>query len=126
MPTQVFSALSSRMDYLIARQGVIASNIANADTPGYLAKDIGFAPRSGSSFAMRVTNAKHLGSSSAGGGGSVGRVTEDSRFIQHNGNSVRQDIEAIKQNQTSLDYRMMTQLYSGNMQLQRLAIGRGQ
>jgi flagellar basal-body rod protein FlgB len=126
MPNQTFSALSHRMDYLIARQGVIASNIANADTPQYLAKDLTFTPQSSSpSFAMRVTNARHLGGT-AGSTNGAGKLTEDSRFLQHNGNSVRQDLEALKQNQTGLDYRLMTQLYSAQMQLQRTAIGRGQ
>ena len=125
MPAEIFNALNHRMDYLVARQSVIASNIANADTPQYLAKDITYnAPQSGG-FAMMVTNARHLGNGGANGN-PVGRVTEDATFIQHNGNSVRQDIEAIKQNQTALDYRTMTQLYSAHMQLQRMALGRAQ
>jgi flagellar basal-body rod protein FlgB len=125
MPADVFNALSHRMNYLIARQGIIASNIANADTPNYLAKDVTFAPRSASSFAMRTTNSNHL-TGGAGASNGVGKITEDSRFIQHNGNSVRQDMEAIKQSDVALDYRMMTQLYTSNMQLQRIAIGRNQ
>ncbi|MCA3244406.1 MAG: flagellar basal body rod protein FlgB [Alphaproteobacteria bacterium] len=124
MPNQIFNALGHRMDYLIARQGVIAGNIANADTPNYLAKDLTFSPNPENTFAMRVTNARHLGGTP--NAGAVGKLTEDSRFIQHNGNSVRQDLEALKQNQTSLDYRLMTQLYTAQMQLQRTAIGRQQ
>ncbi len=124
MPTQTFNALSHRMDYLIARQGVIAGNIANADTPNYLAKDLTFKPQTNTPFGLRVTNARHLGGTS--NASAVGKITEDSRFIQHNGNSVRQDVEALKQSQTSLDYRLMTQLYTAQMQLQRTAIGRQQ
>ncbi len=125
MPTQVFSALSHRMDHLIARQGVIAGNIANADTPNYRAKDLSFTPSQAGGMGLRTTNGRHLGSSTSSASG-VGRITEDSRFLQHNGNSVRQDMEALKQNQTALDYRLMTQLYSSQLQLQRLAIGRNQ
>ncbi len=125
MPNATFAALSHRMDYLIARQGVVASNIANADTPNYLAKDLTFTPKAEGNFGLRVTNARHLGGT-AGGAAGVGKLTEDSRFLQHNGNSVRQDMEALKQGQTSLDYRLMTQLYTAQMQLQRTAIGRGQ
>jgi flagellar basal-body rod protein FlgB len=124
MPSPIFGVLNHRMDYLIARQGVVASNIANADTPQYLAKDITFKPKTEGHFAMLVTNARHI--TPAGGNSAVGRVTEDATFMQHNGNSVRQDIEAIKQNQIALDYRAMTQLYSANMQLQRTALGRSQ
>lgn len=125
MPSPIFGVLNHRMDYLVARQGVVASNIANADTPQYLAKDITFKPQTEGNFAMMVTNARHM---AAGGGANsaVGRVTEDATFMQHNGNSVRQDMEAIKQSQIALDYRTMTQLYSAHMQLQRTALGRNQ
>jgi flagellar basal-body rod protein FlgB len=122
----VFTALTHRMDYLIARQGVVAGNIANADTPQYLAKDISFAPagQGKGGFAMAVTNAKHLGAGQ-GAGGFAGHLTEDSRFMQHNGNSVRLDMEMLKMNQTQLDYRTMTQLYSKQVGLQQMALGRG-
>jgi flagellar basal-body rod protein FlgB len=126
MPNPIFNALSQRMDYLVARQGVIAGNIANADTPGYVTKDLSFSPskasNTASNFALQVTNARHLGGTAAQAG--IGKITEDRRFIQHNGNSVRQDVEAIKQNQTALDYRLMTQLYTAQAQLQRNAIGK--
>ena len=36
------SSLQRYMDLLSARQKLVASNIANADTPGYKAKDIDF------------------------------------------------------------------------------------
>jgi flagellar basal-body rod protein FlgB len=121
----MFNALSHRMDYLVARQGVIAGNIANADTPQYLAKDITFAKPDTNTFAMKLTNARHI-LAGDGKASAVGRMTEDATFIQHNGNSVRQDVEALKQSQTSLEYRMMTQLYSANLQLQRTALGRSQ
>ena len=125
MPSPIFGALNHRMDYLVARQGVVASNIANADTPQYLAKDITFKPKTEGSFAMMVTNARHM-ATGGGANSAVGRVTEDATFMQHNGNSVRQDMEAIKQSQIALDYRTMTQLYSAHMQLQRTALGRNQ
>jgi flagellar basal-body rod protein FlgB len=61
------------------RQRLIASNIANADTPGYIARDMDFAktlkaatgalPAAG---ALATTTAGHLGSGAAGlGGGNV-------------------------------------------------------
>lgn len=38
----VGSSLERYMDLLSRRQGLVASNIANADTPGYKTKDIDF------------------------------------------------------------------------------------
>ena len=62
------------------RQRVIASNIANADTPGYIARDMDFArtlraatgalPAAG---AVATTHAGHIGAAAAGlSGGRVG------------------------------------------------------
>ncbi|MFA5913532.1 MAG: flagellar basal body rod protein FlgB [Burkholderiales bacterium] len=50
------------------RQQVLASNIANADTPGYKARDIDFAKAlrdatSGAAVSLRSSDAKHLGAS---------------------------------------------------------------
>ena len=58
------------------RQRLIASNIANADTPGYIARDMDFAKTlkaaTGSlpaAAAMATSHAGHLGSGAAGAGG---------------------------------------------------------
>jgi flagellar basal-body rod protein FlgB len=120
----VYDALNNRMDFLIARQSTIAGNIANANTPGYLARDL-TAPKGGvqgSGFGMMVSNARHLQANSANANGG-GRVEEDREFVQHNGNSVRLDVEMLKMNETQMDYRMMTQLYAKQVSLQRLALG---
>lgn len=52
------------------RQEILASNIANADTPGYQARDIDFASQlskvmengraEGSSMALKVTSSRHI------------------------------------------------------------------
>ncbi|MEO8060201.1 MAG: flagellar basal body rod protein FlgB [Burkholderiales bacterium] len=67
-------ALSLRSE----RQRLIASNIANADTPGYVARDINFAQAlrdatgSGSPAAMlRASQPGHIGSAGGAGGHSV-------------------------------------------------------
>lgn len=120
----VSDALTQRMNFLVQRQGVVAGNIANANTPGYLAKDLtdsgGKAPAS--SFGMAMTNAQHMksGSNSAA---VAGTVTEDARFIQHNGNSVRLDAEMLKMTEVQLNYRMMTQLYAKQVAMQKMALG---
>jgi flagellar basal-body rod protein FlgB len=42
MLSRLSDTLERYMDLLSARQKVVASNIANADTPGYKTKDIDF------------------------------------------------------------------------------------
>jgi flagellar basal-body rod protein FlgB len=56
------------------RAGVLAANLANADTPGYKARDLDFATllaaqgQEQSSLPMAVTQGAHLGGADAGGG----------------------------------------------------------
>jgi len=121
----VTNALFHRMDFLVARQGVIAGNIANADTPGYLAKDLVDASAdSGAAapLAMATTDGSHMVGADAGNGG--GAMTEDSRFLQYNGNSVRIDQEMLKMNDVQMNYRMMTELYNKQVAMQMAALGK--
>lgn len=117
-------ALTSRMNFLTQRQGVVAGNIANANTPNYISKDM-IAKAKGSSdsgFAMAVTSSQHM----AGDPSKTkmaGTMTEDARFIQHNGNSVRLDEEMLKMTDIQLNYRMMTEIYSKQVAMQKMALG---
>jgi len=69
--TAKLDAHAQALDLLAQRQKVLAGNIANADTPGYKARDFDFSQalaqaRSGTTGGgMQVTSASHLG---AGGG----------------------------------------------------------
>lgn len=123
----LYAALANRMDYLVARQGVVAGNIANADTPGYLAKDLEFKTvlqAQGGQLGMTAANSGV--SMQPGASGPAGVVTQSARFIQHNGNAVRLDNEMVKLQQTQLDYRMATQLYAAQATMQKIALGKGQ
>ena len=61
---KLFQRMSERMGWLGARQEVLAQNIANADTPGYRARDIedfGTVVEEGSlAFQRRQTRPGHL------------------------------------------------------------------
>ena len=65
---QNFAVLSKALDLRAQRHQVLASNIANADTPGYKARDIDFAAAlrdagdAGpvSLGSLRVTSARHI------------------------------------------------------------------
>ena len=119
----VSDALTQRMNFLTQRQGVVASNVANANTPGYISKDLvsGGSKPSDSSFRLAMTRAEHIrGMANAV---NAGTTTEDTRFMQHNGNSVRLDEEMLKMTDIQLNYRMMTELYSKQVGMQKMALG---
>ncbi len=117
-------ALTSRMGFLTQRQGIVASNIANSNTPGYISRDLvskGKGADTGA-FGMAVTNAQHM-MGDPGKARLAGVLTEDTRFIQHNGNSVRLDEEMLKMTDIQLNYRMMTEVYTKHAGMQKMALG---
>ena len=80
------------------RQRTIASNIANADTPGYAARDMSFADAmrdaTGSSAAPTRTHARHIAlnsTDSAGDGARLGYTVQTQPRLD--GNSVDLDRE---------------------------------
>lgn len=114
------------MGFLTDRQAVLAGNIANASTPGYLERDISFksyVAGAQNKLAMTGTDTQHKGGNMGGAGASG---IQSARFIQHNGNAVRLDEQMVKMNQTKLDYQMMTQIYAKHSSMQKLALGRQQ
>jgi flagellar basal-body rod protein FlgB len=89
-------AIHAALSGLAARQRVIAENIANADTPGYLAGRV--------SFEDSLRSAMGDGDLS-----SFGVSTATSlEATQPNGNNVNLDEEAISLIDTGLRYQLMT------------------
>jgi flagellar basal-body rod protein FlgB len=126
----VFAALTARMRWLTERQSVIASNVANADTPNYRARDLkplnfrDVLRQSQVSMKTAQTNAAHIGSSRD--------AREFAAFIDHRntevtptGNAVVIENEMLKVAQTVAEYQLMTNLYRKNVSLLKLALGRG-
>ncbi|MEO1066423.1 MAG: flagellar basal-body rod protein FlgB [Pseudomonadota bacterium] len=136
MNLPVFSALKNKMQWHQARQGVLAENIANAATPGYVAKDIAQPGRGvmspapsgqGSSFASFVTHPKHIQLSPISSSGFGGAKASDSLEITPDENSVVLEEQMMKIAGNQMDYQAATSLYSSNLGLIRTAIGsRGQ
>jgi flagellar basal-body rod protein FlgB len=63
---QTFRNLERALDIRMARQGVLAGNLANVDTPGFVPRDIDFAA------AMRAADPSSTGSGAAAGAGRPG------------------------------------------------------
>lgn len=115
-------ALGIHPDALImrARRGqVLAANIANADTPGYKARDLSFEQvldaaqkTAGGSDAntLRTTHAAHIGAGGNGGGELKYRVpTRQSG----NGNTVEAEVEQAAFADNALRYQASLQFLQG-------------
>ena len=67
-PLQLFDTAFRQNEWLAQRQSVISANIANANTPGYKAKDIeSFDEVMRKSLPMAVTDPQHLAPGDVGG-----------------------------------------------------------
>jgi flagellar basal-body rod protein FlgB len=96
------------MDALGARQRVVASNIANADTPGYATRDV--------SFQDELSKAA----------GTPAAVIEVSGLpVRNDGNNVNLDREARLLAENALRFQVASQLMKGQIRLVRSAIQEG-
>ncbi|HEY9038379.1 MAG TPA: FlgB family protein [Roseovarius sp.] len=108
-----------------ARQSVLARNLANADTPGYKARDIApFAQtyEGGSGFAPRATRPGHV-SESAGGYAVEMRDAADGE-TDPNGNSVSLEQEMLKSVDVKRQHDRSLAIYKSALTVLRSATGR--
>jgi flagellar basal-body rod protein FlgB len=94
------------MDLLAARQRLVASNIANADTPGYRTQDLDFAGE------MRSAGAPHV-------------VEVGGLKTKNDGNNVSLDREARLLAENALRFQLATNLTRVQMRVLRSAIQEG-
>ncbi len=124
----LFEAITRRMSWLGERQTVLSQNIANADTPGYLAKDVkppDFAELVGKAsqrLPMVVTSPAHI--VPAHEGGAFRTVADKPGERAPNGNAVQLEQQMMKVTDTVNDYALTTSLYRQQFGLLKLVLGR--
>uniref|UniRef100_Q02C67 Flagellar basal-body rod protein FlgB n=1 Tax=Solibacter usitatus (strain Ellin6076) TaxID=234267 RepID=Q02C67_SOLUE len=108
MLDRVAGQLERYMDLLSARQKLVASNIANADTPGYLTQDL--------DFQAELRNAS-------------GRMPQVSGVaglkIKNDGNDVSLDRESRLLAENALRFQVASQLMKSQIRAVRSAIQEG-
>jgi flagellar basal-body rod protein FlgB len=125
----LFSLLSSRMSWLSARQSVLAENVANADTPNYVARDMkpmDFAnilsgEQSGTS--LTTTNVRHIALQGAGSREPFDQEDAAGEGGSPTGNVVSLEQEMIKLSDTQIQYQTATNLYQKAVGMFRTALG---
>lgn len=106
------------LDAAVLRQEAIASNIANAETPGYHRLDI--AP----DFATQLKSRMAEGNFAENADRVTPRLAEDltARSIRPDGNTVEIEHELLALNQNAVQHEYLTQLISGNLKQLKMAI----
>ena len=129
----LLSMLRERMTWLNQRQDLLSQNVANADTPGYVARDLkpldfeqalSQASASANGAAMMMTtNERHIALPMTHAASKFeDHETPDQEFSS-NGNAVSLETEMIKVSETQAQYAAAANLYGKAMTLMKIAIG---
>jgi len=124
---QQISVLSQAMNLRTQRHQVLASNIANADTPHYKARDFSFESAMSNVMAGKPAGGVSLARTSSGhqgGGGSGGPSLMYRGNVQAaaDGNTVDMDVERSNIAENALQYQILTQLISDQFKGMRSAL----
>ncbi len=123
--TDTMFAFQRMLDYRSQRHNVVSSNLSNAETPGYKAKDVQFegilreAISTEKTIPLVKTNSKHIG-----GGGQIEIlntepevITVKTPVVSFDGNTVSVEREMARLSENSMLYQTETEilarLYSG-------------
>lgn len=118
----------------VQRSQVLASNLANADTPNYKARDIDFqsvlqAQNAGVSTGMRTTHSRHMGGlgSSSMTGFSAETLYRVPQQPSLDGNTVEEQIEMAEFAKNTLDFQASLRFLNGKFSSMKDALsGRGE
>ena len=129
----LFAMLRTRMQWHQERQRVLSENVANADTPGFRARDLvppkfdRMMPRSAPGVSLVRTDTSHQSGagSGLGGGNSFETMRSNGQEIRPTGNAVSLEDEMIKVAANQMDYQAATALYTRSLGLIKTALGRG-
>lgn len=128
MPISIDKALGNMPDHLSVygkRSTLLASNIANADTPGFKARDVdfraAFEKASGDQLSLMTTNGKHVKATPATGisGSPLYRVPNQPSL---DGNTVDTQVEQAEFAENAVRYQSTLTFLNGKFKGLRLAI----
>lgn len=130
----LFSTMKVKLNYMSARQAVLAQNIANADTPDYKAKDISapdFKQMMGQSgigsaqnLPLSATSKKHISGGSGSGTDFQAEKRKSTYELNPTGNNVVIEEEMMKVAENQAEYQKVLNLYRKTIDLFKTAIGR--
>ncbi len=117
--------LARKMSYLNQKQGVLAENVANVDTPGYKQREMqpftfGDAMRQ-ANIGMTVTNPRDIIPPSMAGVNAKTVISKDVE-ASPSGNSVDIEQQMTEVSKTSVDYQTMAAIYHKMAGLFKIAI----
>ena len=118
----VLDLAARRLQWLDARQQVLAANVANSDTPGYVSRDVSPFADQLSQITMQAarTDPAHFSIDSGSGIAGVQTVAHERA---PDGNAVSMQEQLMKVANTESSQELVTNLYAKYLGFFRLALG---
>ncbi len=123
-PIKILSLANDLASHAYKRQGIIAANIANADTPGYRAKDLQqFSDRIDPPFDMRSSRPGHFGTSQTH---QIHKTVETNVLAAQspNGNDVSIEDQMMRSAEIKHQHELALGVYKKSMAILRASLGR--
>lgn len=126
----LFSMIGRSLDWITRNHEVLAENVANADTPEYLAQELKpvhfdrIVRASVNPVNIRQTASRHLAGTTRPDGPFRIDDTETPYEVTPTGNAVNLEEQAMLVAKNSMDYELITTLYRKNLGLFKIALGR--
>jgi flagellar basal-body rod protein FlgB len=124
---EIFRMAQGMATHAAARAALIAQNVANADTPGYHARDLGrFADayRAGEADGLRRTRAGHDFDAGATWQPPVARTADRPGTAAPNGNTVSLETEMMLAAEVKGDHDRALAIYQKSLAILRTSLGR--
>ena len=123
---QLFELASRQAEWLSVRQSIVSGNIANANTPGFRAKDVTpfDAVLQNTNMAMAATNPLHITDPSTDRYVVESQVNEGSAE-QLSGNSVELADELMKEGLVKRDYDLNTAIVKSFHKMMLMTVRKG-
>ena len=124
---EIFQLSYAMASHAAARQSIVAQNMANADTPGYVARDTetfkDMVEQSGrtTAGAMRSSRKGHIGQGFVAVSANTNTSTSDS---SPNGNSVSLEEEMMKAVEVQRQHDRALAIYKSSLTVLRATLGR--
>jgi flagellar basal-body rod protein FlgB len=110
--SDLISQIVNKMKYLNQRQSVLAENVANANTPGYKAKDLAPLTFGNALQQVSMTTTDPRDILPAGMSGVNAQTVSAKSFeTLPTGNSVDLEQQMMQVSETSVNYQLMTSVY---------------
>lgn len=117
---EAFPVLEERMRFRVARQALLAANLANADTPGYRRADLRFEKALAAAAARPSrTHPRHLSTQPGPYALEIGPLG-----TRPDGNGVDSDFEAVQVSRNAGAFKDYAEVLGRIVALRRLALGR--